>query len=184
MTTLTHKTGRIVEALAKLIDQFKAQPNIEAVITATTQQSQELEDAGFEVIEDTLIDTAEGIQLDNLGTIVGVERSGMSDADYRVRIGAQILLNGSSGTIEDLLELIVALGAVSGVVLTEYQPARINVVINAAITNGEEIAAVLAIAKAAGVALEFTWYESLNPFLFDTAGQGFDQGELGEMIIS
>ena len=82
-----------------------------------------------------------------------------------------------------MIDLAVALGA-TVLELTEIFPAKINVDINVSITNGVEVATVLGKAKAAGVGIGVTWYESATPFLFDTAGQGFDQGELGEMIFT
>lgn len=182
MTTMTQKTTRVTEAQGLLIDQFKNHTNIDAIVKAFATQSQELEDAAWEVLLNTLVSTAVGQQLDGLGSIVGVERGGRSDADYRVRIGAQILLNKSSGTIEELLELCVALGATPGTVLTEVPPAKIEIVASVVVTNGEEIGTVLGQAKPAGVGLWFTWYEGTNPFRFDTAGQGFDQGELAGIV--
>lgn len=180
MTTATLTTERLAEAVANLIDQFRGQANLEAFIRAWAQQSQDVEVAAFGVLTLTTIAAAEGTQLDGLGSIVGVERGGRNDADYRVRIGAQILLNNSSGTIEDMLQLAAALTA-STTTLTEVPPAKIEIVIADAITNGAEIASVMAAAKPAGVGMWFTWYESATPFLLDTAGQGLDQGELGEV---
>jgi alpha-D-ribose 1-methylphosphonate 5-triphosphate synthase subunit PhnG len=182
MTTLTQKTTRVTEAQDNLIDQFKDHTNIDAIVKAFAQQSQDLENAAFEVLLETTLADAIGIQLDNLGTIVGVERGGRNDADYRVRIGAQILLNTASGTIEELLALAVALGATTDVLLREVQPAKIEIEVDIPITNGAEIGAVMGQAKAGGVGFSFTWYESATPFKFDTSGQGFDQGEFGEMI--
>jgi len=177
MTTATLTTERLAEAVGNLIDQFKGQANIEAFIRAWAQQSQEVETAAFGVLTLTTLASAEGVQLDGLGEVVGVEREGRSDADYRVRIGAQILLNNASGTIEDLNQLVVALGAASSVI-TETPPAKIEVVADGAITNGQEIGRVVGLARPAGVGHWFTWYAGTNPFRFDTAGQGLDQGEL------
>lgn len=181
MTTATLTTERLAEAVGNLIDQFKGQPNIEAFIEAWAQQSQEVENAAFQVLLLTTLSGSEGVQLDGLGTIVGVEREGRTDADYRVRIGAQILLNNASGTIEDLLQLAVALGATT-VELTESYPAKIEIVAGVPIVNGVEIGRVMGLAKPAGVGRWFTWYESSTPFTMDTAGLGLDQGELGEVV--
>lgn len=181
MTTATLTTERLAEAVGNLVDQFRGQANIEAFVRAWAQQSQEVELAAFDVLLLTTLANAEGEQLDGLGTVVGVEREGRTDADYRVRIGAQILLNNASGTIEDLVQLAVALGATT-VELTEVYPAKLEIVAGVPIVNGEEIARVMGLAKPAGVGRWFTWYESTNPFLLDTAGQGLDQGELGEVV--
>lgn len=183
MSTLTQKTNRVTEAQANLIDQFRAHVNIDALVKALAQQSQELENASFEVLFNTLIPTAIGEQLDGLGEIVGVERGGLIDSDYRVRIGAQILLNVSSGTTPELIELAVALGA-PGVVVTEVYPAKIELEAPAPLINGEEIGSVLDTAVSAGVGFTFIWFEAAlgTEFRFGTAGQGFDEGLLGDMI--
>lgn len=183
MTTATLTTERLAEAVGNLIDQFKGQGNIEAFIEAWAQQSQDLETAAFGLLTGTTLATAEGEQLDGLGTIVGVEREGRSDADYRLRIGAQILFNNSSGTIEELLQLAVALGATT-VSLTEAPPAKIELVAGLPLGNGAEVGRLMGIAKPAGVGMWFTWYEDTTPFFLDTAGQGLDQGELGEVVTA
>lgn len=181
MTTATEKTDRASEAIGRLIDQFKGRANVEALVRALVNQSQAVEGAAFDVVTETLLATAEGEQLDGLGQIVGVERGGRSDSDYRVRIGAKILQNNASGTIAELVQLAVVLGATT-VELTEIAPAEVLVVSDDAIVNGSEIGTVLGQAKAAGVKLSFVWHESTNPFRFGVAGQGFDEGELAESI--
>jgi len=181
MTTATLTTKRLADAVGKLIDQFKGQANVEALIRAWAQQSQDVETAAFYLLDMTTLSSAAGAQLDGLGRIVGVERAGRTDDDYRVRIGAQILLNNASGTIEDLLQLAVALGGTT-TTLTEFYPAKIEIESASPIVNGLEIGRVTGLAKPAGVGRWFTWFESAIPFLFDTAGQGFDQGNLGEVI--
>ena len=181
MTTASEKTTRIAEALAKLTDQFKGQVNIEAIISACVNQSQQLEAAAFDVIENTLVATAEGAQLDGLGAVVGVERGGFSDADYRIRIAARILQNQASGTIPELLELCTTLGAVTPV-LTEQQPAAFSIITDSPTLSGREIGQVVSETKPAGVRAWFIWHESTNPFRFGVSGQGFDQGELAESL--
>ena len=183
MSTLTLNDERLAEAVGNLVDQFKGQANIEAFVRAWAQQSQDAEDAAFSVLLLTTLTSAEGVQLDGLGEVVGVEREGRNDADYRVRIGAQILLNNASGTIENLLALAVALGATT-TTLTEVYPAKIEIVSEVAIANGVEIGRVMGLARPAGVGHWFTYFQGTNPFRFGATGQGFDQGELGGVVSS
>lgn len=178
MSTLTQKTTRVVEAQGKLIDQFKNHTNIDALVKALAQQSQELEAAAFEVLLNTLLDTAVGVQLDGLGDIIGVERGGLSDADYRVRLRAQILLNKSSGTIPEIVTIGEAL-TITNFELSEVFPAKIEIEVSDLLLNGAVIANTLSRAKAGGVGFYMTWFEDSNYFEFDTVGQGFDQGKLG-----
>lgn len=183
MTTATLTTERLAEAVGNLIDQFRGQPNFQAFIRAWAQQSQDVETAAFGVLTLTTLANAVGEQLDGTGSIVGVEREGRSDADYRVRIGAQIVLNNASGTIEDLLQLSVALGATT-TVLTEVYPAKLEIVSEVAIANGIEIGRVMGLARPAGVGHWFTYFEGTTPLRFDVSGQGLDQGELAGVVTS
>lgn len=179
---ITKKTTHISEAQARLIEQFKGKANFLSVLAVFAQQIQDLEEAAFEVRDDTTLDSSVGVQLDGIGDIVGIARQGLNDADYRVRIGAQILLNISSATIEQLIALVAALGAPTNVTLLEFYPAGVEIYVDQVLVNGSAIGAVMVTAKAAGVSLDFTWYEDINPFKFGVSGQGFDQGKLGEII--
>lgn len=179
---LTKKTDHVTEAQGNFIEQFKGKTNLDALMAAWVQQVQDLEDALFEIRDETNIDNAVGVQLDVLGRIVGVDREGRTDADFRVAINARIGLNIGSGTIEEILEQIVALGATNIEFLDVY-PAAFDIEINDAVTNGSEIANVVNDAKPAAVRASVTWHESTNPFLFGVSGQGFDQGELGEIAV-
>jgi hypothetical protein len=181
MTTVTQKTDLVGEAQGNLIEQFRDQPNIEAVLEALVTQCQGIEDVGFEIITETVISTAVGAQLDGLGDLVGIERGGSNDNEFRTRIHAQILVNKSNGTISELLEIIVLLGGTS-IVLSEVPPAKIEIIVNGILTGGITAATAANEARAAGVGLGFTWHISTNPFTFDTAGKGFDQGELAEHL--
>lgn len=52
-----------------------------------------------------LLPNASGAQLDMIGRIVGRGRSGLSDADYFIAIRAQIRINRSCGTPEDMIDV-------------------------------------------------------------------------------
>lgn len=101
--TLTKTTNHVAEALDHLAEQFKGKSKIEAFLTAFASQIQDLEDAGFEMYLDRWIATSEGIQLDGLGAIVGEDREGRGDEEYRLAILAQIQINFSEATPEDIL---------------------------------------------------------------------------------
>jgi len=181
MTTMVINRSRASEAASKLIEQFRGQTNIGALVAAIAAQNQALEEAAFQVLEETSVATAVGEQLDGLGQIVGVERAGRNDTDYRARLVAQIAKNNSSGTIEELISLATSLGATT-VELSENPPAKFDVNIGGTLANGADVAQLLGLARPAAVGYTFTWYEVAGFFRFDTAGQGFDQGQLGEMV--
>jgi hypothetical protein len=101
--TLTKKTDHVIEAKDNLVEQFKKSPKMQAFIAAFADQVQDLEDAFFEVFEERWIDTAVGVQLDGLGAIVGEDREGRGDDEYRLAIKARIQINFSEATPEDML---------------------------------------------------------------------------------
>lgn len=89
-------------ALDRLPEQFKEQPNLASYLAVFTDQVQDIEDAFWQLFVERSIDTAVGAQLDMLGVIVGQEREGRADEDYRRLIRARIKTNRSSGTINEL----------------------------------------------------------------------------------
>lgn len=92
-------------ALDRLRQQFRDQPNIEAWLRVLVAPVQDLEQAMYEVLVGRGVETAVGVQLDAIGTIVGQPRNGRSDEVYRAFIRARIATNKSNGTIENVLNV-------------------------------------------------------------------------------
>jgi len=179
------KDIRVTEGGIELLhDQFLEDPGLEGWLTALLNRLQEQEDLWWELFSLSL-DTAEGAQLDNIyGAIVLVDRNGRTDDEYRIAIKAQIAVNLSSGTREDLLKLARLLVESSSVLtLTEHFPGAVE--LRAATvsheTTGEAIAAKLREAKVAGVRLIFIYQATTdeNVFTWDstTSTQEWDGGE-------
>jgi len=167
--TLAYKTTHDTEALARLIEQFKELPNIAALINAYTEQTQDDEDVFWDLLLERALSTAIGAQLDGLGEIVGEERLGRSDDDYRLAITARIKRNVMSGTGDEILE-ILALLTDNVFTLEEFFPAGLKIVIYDALSEDpEQIARNLS--KAAGVraSLEYSLYDDDETFTFADA---------------
>lgn len=84
--------------------------NIRKLITGLVTPVQVVEDALQALLTERAVNTAIGAQLDVLGRLVGQDRGGMVDDDYRRLIRARISVNRSKGTISDVLvvaELVV-----------------------------------------------------------------------------
>jgi len=58
----------------KLVTQFKEAANLIAFIRALLKGSDDLETVFNDLLDNRWIDTGEGVQLDNIGEIVGQER--------------------------------------------------------------------------------------------------------------
>lgn len=170
---LTKVTDHAEQAKEKLLQQFKGLPNFASVLDSYSTQIQLIEDMLFEQIELRFLDDAEGVLLDGLGQIVGVERGGLDDDAYRLRIRAQIKINLSSGTIEDINEImtLVLPGSVT-FALEEDFPGAIFVDVTGALPgeDGTMISGILQKAKAGGVRAIFMWYVDEDTFQFTVSG--------------
>jgi hypothetical protein len=183
---VTEKTTQVAQAYGRLIEQFKGNTLMREMLRTWIEEAAELEAAGFEVLDQDSIDNAEGVQLDGIGRIVGQPRSGASDPVYRLRIKARILLNKSSGTIPQILEIFALLTAEDqAVVLAEYFPAGFYLTIGGdsgtTADNAAELVNTLDAAKAGGVGARLVYSGEPDDATFqfasgDDAEYDFDTG--------
>lgn len=181
--SLQYKTTHIIEALRNLVSQFKGKDIFDKILTIYVTQIQELETVFDSLFIDRCLDNSEGVQLNGLGSIVGEDRQGRNDDDYRVAVRARISLNLSESTPEDIIFLMRSITDGSAIDLREFFPAAITVeIINAidSIIDPVKTVAFLLSAKAAGVKAQLK-YHVAGPFQFDT-GLGFDEGKYGGAI--
>lgn len=179
------------QALDRLIEHFAGgdKPILHGLIRTYVGRIQGLENEVWKVIWGRLLDPApgqtlraEGKQLDVLGKIVGAERDGLSDDDYRLAIRLQIRVNRSFGTAEDLIQVTrLALGIGPTFTYEEliHKTSKITV---EAVTVGTAIALHRALnrARAAGYRAQLSYYtDRVDPsdvFRFGFSGSG---GNLG-----
>lgn len=183
--TLSEKTNHVSEAIDNLIAKFKDLPNFQAVITAFVNQVQELEVALNDLITERTLDTAIGEQLDGIGEILGEDRQGRSDVDYRTALRARILLNVGSGTPEEIIEMISFLTDDKDNELTEYFPAAFTIFVEGALTFAEASDANTALqsGKPAAVLAHLIYGESPIADLFQyDLGPGYDQGKWATVL--
>ena len=100
------KVNQIEQGLGRLLEQFKGKTNIEGQLTTYLRQNNDLENTIFDVMGSRNLDTAVGVQLEQIGSIVGQDRGGLSDDDYRVQIKFKIAVNNSNGTPEELISML------------------------------------------------------------------------------
>jgi hypothetical protein len=106
MIDIAQNTEHATEAIARLIQQYKDKPRIEAFINALSARVQDLEDTLYDILVESAIANATGTQLDDIGDIVGQQRQGMLDAEYRTFVRARVKANRSSGRLEELIEIL------------------------------------------------------------------------------
>lgn len=129
MTSLYSKT-----AISYLTGQFVKKPRVSGLISSMVEPLDTLAKDLQALKEQRWIDTAQGLQLDNCGYIVGILRMGRSDEAYRTAIKAQILSNISYGTPGDLINGVRFLTAATEVQYLESYPACAML-----FTNGENV---------------------------------------------
>lgn len=107
----THITDHRAAALARLAQQLKGKTNLELFMGTFANRYQGVEDALWQLYTERWLETALGQQLDVLGRIIGQPRgNSANDEAYRLRLRARQRANHSSGTIEQLIAVFVALG--------------------------------------------------------------------------
>ncbi len=187
-TTVVEKTTHESEALARLLEQFKDNPEMQAMIVSWVRQIQDFETVAFQVIQGRGIDSGVGDQLDGIGQIVGQERAGASDAIYRLRLKARVLLNRSSGTVPQILEIFELLVPdATGLELREYFPKSFRLEVEGAVDDATatELENILQEARAGGThaALITSSTAKINTFTFGGVGatQGFGTGLLARV---
>lgn len=77
--------------------------NQQKYLVVIGNEAQAMEDTLQQIYSGYWIDEAVGEQLDVLGRVVGQERGGMVDADFRRLIRARISVNRSKGTVKDVI---------------------------------------------------------------------------------
>lgn len=148
------------DAKAHTIQDYKGLPRFEALLCILGDQATQLESAFQSLLQLRGLDTANDVQLDQLGRIVGEPRKDRTDDEYRVFIRVRILVNLSNGRPEDLYQILrVAFPGVR-LVLTEHPPMAIQVVVYSdvfATVGPFDFVLYLRAAKDAGVSLAFGW---------------------------
>lgn len=155
--------------------------DFELLVRSYADEVQALDAAATDLLALTSLDNAIGVQLDGIGQIVGLARAGLSDSQYRLLLRAQIRINTSGGTIEQLNEIArLASGTTATTpvfTLTESFPA--DFIIEFSTTLAPGVGSIIAEAvyqgKAAGVHGQTSYWEQVPVFAFDGAvGASFD----------
>jgi hypothetical protein len=186
---ITHILDHAARALALLPSQFAESTKLRALISAFADAAQDIEDDTWACIEDRMLDTAEGAQLDQYGRVLGQPRDGLSDDDFRALLGIRILANRSNGQADIILRVVAGLldpeRLTNGVEYTRHGTAEYRVSWEADdATSADRLALIVKILDEitpAGVA--YTAVEGKKPaFRFDTENYGLDQGQLCRLL--
>lgn len=184
--TIVFKDDRVASGLSRLLSQFKDSPNVEGLLSSFLEELQLFENSIEEVSAAFDIDTAIGVQLDVLGRIVGQPREGRIDDVYRLWINARILINQSSGTAEEIYQVVSLLTgdmAPGSFKIEENYPAGFLFTIYNSISQEDvqTIKDIVELMKPICVDFNIVYHITDPLFTFDL-GPGFDQGHLAGII--
>ena len=183
---LEQKDTHVQDGLDNLIGQFKDKPTLEAFLSVYLEQLPELEQAFFDIVKEARnIALSTGVQLDGIGEIVGEKRAGQSDTDYRIGIYTRILINKSSGTVDEILAIMSVANAVLSYTFERIDYANFHLHIDdpvdLSLVNIPLLRRLICEAKLGGVRGILHFYPP-TPKTFDDALLGFDAGLFGTAL--
>lgn len=124
---ITQITTHIADAKERLLFQYKGKANIEALLDSLGgQQIQDLENILFDINTRLDIDNSEGVQLNNIGLIVGQPRNGQDDITYRLFLKAKAGVNVSEGDVERVLSVWKIITGGSVIQVIDVYPAGVE----------------------------------------------------------
>lgn len=163
-------------AVALLASQFQIRnpdgslTNLQKVVYALTRQAQVLNTQEQLLQTMRYLNTAQGVQLDGLGEILGLARiPGQSDESYREDLQFQIFINQSHGTPEEVMQILRFLTDASMVWYTEIYPAAYTMATNGLYfpANPSDLVTTIQRVSPAGVAfVALVATYNKNPFTF------------------
>lgn len=190
LDTLDGSADAAVAETNRLAQYIKGKPNMEAILDALRVQAVELSDALTDLRFDRLITTAVGEQLDVLGEIVGAARESDTDEPYRLRIKAQVLVNRSSGTPEEIYAIFDLIKpALATMEIEDWFPAAFVLhLFEAELTDAEaaRFGRIFRAARAGGVGGRFHWSPeaAADTFTLDgTVAQALDTGFFSGAVV-
>lgn len=161
----TQITNHVAQAIDRLLQQYKGQPRIEAILTAFVEQIQEAENAIYSLDAGRQLSSAVGAQLDELGTLLNYERGGLSDAVYLIFLRGVIARNFSDGTLTAIREELVLLLDAEETLIFENFPAEFS-------------------AQFSDSSRDSTLFATIARFVQECAGAGIRFGSLTEFAAS
>lgn len=165
-------------AVALLASQFQIRnpdgslTNLQKVVQALTMQAQVLNTQEQLLVTMRYLNTAQGVQLDGLGQILGLPRiAGQSDQSYREDLQFQIFVNQSNGTPEEVISILKYLTDATTVWYTELYPAAYQMATNGLTfpVNPSDLDQAIQNVSPAGVSFAaLTATYNTNPFVFSS----------------
>ncbi len=119
----------------RLVTQWNDKAVVQGLLESYLENVQVVEDLHQQLLDERSVFTAIGVQLDNIGTIVGEPRKGRLDEPYREAILNRIAINASDSTPEKIMEIMITVSGATTANLTDHSPASFHLFINAFVNN-------------------------------------------------
>ena len=188
MTIPDHKFDYEEEGRDRLLVSILRQPSILALVRFWTIEAQKIEDLTHGLLMSLVLSSSSGRLLDLWGRLVGEERGGLLDGDYRSFIEARILSNTSSGTMPEMIAILALItGAIDVQALAVY-PAGVVFSFTSSLlsptTTLERVREHMEQVAPAGVLIHWISEVPETPFGFldDSSSLGFGEGGLAGTI--
>ena len=167
---ITQITDHAAQAKARLLFQYQGKANIEALLDSLGgQQIQDLENILFDIGSRLDIDNSEGVQLNNIGLIVGQPRNGQDDITYRLFLKAKAGVNVSEGDVERVLSVWKIITGGTVIQVTDVYPAGVELFSDVPVPDALASAAfgLMQDVVSAGVRVQSSLISPENPFSFE-----------------
>lgn len=177
-------------ALSRLLWQWRNAPTdtaMQRLVRVAVGELEPLRDRLVALVEERTLDTAQGAQLDQWGTVLALPRSGRNDEAYRAALRARLAVYLSDGTAAALIGVLRLVAGSVVVEIRDTPPARVllQYVRDEATSDAERAQLVEHIEAAAAAGVAVTVVEAV-PGFFGFAGDGdalgFDEGELAFLL--
>lgn len=118
-------TDHAIKARRRLLEQYKGNPELEAILNSFNAQVQELENTIVDLNTRLDINQISGALLDAFGTIVGQDRLNYDDVFYRILLLIKIGKNTSQGDPEKVIQIYKLITQAVKVQYQELYPAGV-----------------------------------------------------------
>lgn len=185
MTVIAKIDNHKEAAIERLISQYKQAENLKSILNCFNEQTQDLEDATYDLFLGRWVDVAQGTVLDDFGTIVGQDRLGFDDDFYRILIYVKMGANISQGETERVIDVYKIITRATIAQLQEAFPAGVTLLSNGTINpiTAQFIYQQLQQVVGAGIRIDRIGEFSDRPFGFAGAPTALGFGTLADSSI-
>ena len=179
-------TGEAVDrAQGNLLSQYRLSTKLQELVKALNLEVQVHEDFQQEILLETLLANAEGVQLDNIyGQLVGQLRGFMDDDQYRLVLSIRIAVNHSDASVNEILNIAATL---FGVPIEYRQHGRASYTLQWVIPTPTDLefaqlsSRLLGDATGGGISYQFVEGNDPDAKRFGS-GPGFGVGKFGHLV--